>query len=384
MAAIYLDHNATTPPAEEVIKAHTWAMLNIYSNPSTLYTSGITAKKVLDDARAKVARLIGADDPYEVVFTSGGTESDNLAIGGICRAKAKQGDHLITSMAEHKAVLRTAAMLETQGVQVTYLPVDRHGRVAPDDVKNAITSRTVLVSLMHANNEVGTLNPIAEIAPLCREAGVLLHTDAVQACGRIPLDLKTLGVDLLSLSAHKFYGPRGVGALWVRAGTVLSPLTNGGSQERGLRPGTENVAGAHAMGVAAELAMGRMEDEMVRLRVLRDRLWHGISAEIPGAKIHGDLVNSLSNTLNVSIPGWEAEKLVLALDGEGIEVGTGSACTTGQTTPSHVLLAMGVSPKNARSSLRFSLGKNNSKQDIEVVVAALSRICHRPEAPWQS
>jgi len=376
MAAIYLDHNATTPPAKEVIEAQAWAMSNIYGNPSTLYASGSAAKKVLDDARTKVARLIGANDPFEVVFTSGGTESDNLAIAGICRAKAKQGDHLITSMAEHKAVLRTAALLEAQGVQVTYLPVDRLGRVAPDDVKNAITPRTILVSLMHANNEVGTLNPIAEIATLCRETGVLLHTDAVQTYGRIPLDLKTLGVDLLSLSAHKSYGPRGIGALWIRSGTVLSPLFNGGSQERGLRPGTENVASAHAMGIAAELAMGRVEDESVRLREIRDCLWHGISVAIPGAKAHGDLINGLPNTLNVSIPDWEAEKLVLALDSEGIEVGTGSACTTGQTTPSHVLLAMGVPPKNARSSLRFSLGQDNSRQDIEVAVAALSRICH--------
>jgi cysteine desulfurase len=287
-------------------------------------------------------------------------------------------------MAEHKAVLRTAAALEAEGFRVTYLPVDRLGRVNPEEVREALTSRTVLVSVMLANNEVGTLNPVREIGAVCREAGVLLHTDAVQAVGKIPVDVGALNVDLLSLSAHKFHGPRGVGALWIRTGAGLFPLLHGGSQERGFRPGTENVAGAHAMGVAAELAGAVPEGDRLRLRFLRDRLWAGIREAVPGAKSHGDPVDGLPNTLNVSLPGWDAEKLVLALDAEGIEVGTGSACTTGRTTPSHVLLAMGVPPKEARTSLRFSLGRDNTTQDIETAVAALARICAKQEMPCPS
>jgi cysteine desulfurase len=377
MGNVYLDHNATTPPAPEVIEAQARASAEVYGNPSTLYGRGRAAKELLDAARVKVARLIGADDPFEVVFTSGGTESDNLALAGACRALAKRGDHLVTAMAEHKAVLRTATALEAQGFQVTYLPVDRLGRVSPEDVRRAITPKTVLVSVMLANNEVGTINPIGEIGRVCQDAGVPLHTDAVQAVGKIPVNVETLGVDFLSLSGHKFHGPRGVGALWIRGGSPLLPILQGGSHERGLRPGTENVAGAHGMGVAADLAVERLEEEASRLRVLRDRLWSGIREALPGTRSHGDRENGLPNTLSVSLPGWEAEELVLALDREGIEVGTGSACTTGQTTPSHVLLAMGVPPREARSSIRFSLGRGNTEKDIDDALAALIRLCGR-------
>ncbi|MBI5445075.1 MAG: cysteine desulfurase [Deltaproteobacteria bacterium] len=372
---IYLDHNATTPPDPSVVQAVSWAMAEVPGNPSTLYGSGRRAKELLDAARSRVAKLVGARDPFEVVFTSGGTEGDNLALGGVCRALVKKGDHLVTTMAEHKAVLRTCTALEAQGFHVTYLPVDRLGRVDPEDVRRSLTPRTVLVSVILANNEVGTVNPLWGISAVCREAGVLLHTDGVQACGKLPVDVEALGVDLLTLSGHKFHGPRGIGALWVRSGTPLVPLLHGGTQERGLRPGTENVPGAHGLGVAAELAAARLAEATTRVvRTLRDRLWAGIREAVPGVRHHGDLEAGLPNTLNVSIPGREAEALVLALDREGVEAGTGSACTTGQTIPSHVLLAMGAPPREARSSLRFSLGRDNTAEEVEVTLGALSRI----------
>jgi cysteine desulfurase len=369
---IYLDHNATTAPAPAVVDAVARGMAQAWGNPSTLYGQGREARAVLDTAQARVAVLIGAGDSSEIVFTSGGTESDHLALTGSCGAG--RGDHVVTSMAEHKAVLRTCAQLEQRGLRVTYLPVDSLGRVDPDSVRKAITPRTALCSVMLANNEVGTINPLPEIAAICHEQRVLLHTDAVQAPGRTAVDVAALGVDLLSISGHKLHGPRGTGALWVRRGTVLQAVLAGGSQERGLRPGTENVPGAHGLGVAAELAMTRLGETPARVRALRDRLWELVRAAFPEARAHGDLERGLCNVLNVSFPGHDAEELVLLLYKEGIEVGPGSGCTTGQTTPSHVLLAMGISPQDARSSVRFSLGSGNTASEIDEVAAAVTRL----------
>lgn len=371
---IYLDHNATTRPDPAVVGALAWASAHAWGNPSTLYRAGCQAKEVLDAGRARVARFIGASNPAQVVFTSGGTEADALALFGVLRQPGRTRRHLVTTMAEHKAVLRSCARLESEGVAVTYLPVDGAGRVDPEDVRQALRPDTALVSVLLANNEVGTVNPVAEIAARCREAGVPVHIDAVQGCGKILVDVEALGVDLLSLSGHKLYGPRGIGALWVRPGTLLQPLLVGGTQERGLRAGTEPVPLAHALGVAAELALSRLEADGTRIRALRDRLWVWISEAVPGVRAHGDREGGLPNTLNVSIPGREAEALVLALDDAGIAVGTGSACTTGDTRPSHVLLAMGVPPAEARASIRFSLGRENTAEEVETVIEAMASI----------
>ncbi|MFU8858254.1 MAG: cysteine desulfurase family protein [Deferrisomatales bacterium] len=371
---IYLDHNATTRPDPAVVDALSWATEHAWGNPSTLYRAGREAKGVLDAARGKVARLIGARDPAQVVFTSGGTEADALALFGVLRRPGQGGRHLVTSLAEHKAVLRTGVRLEAEGFPVTFLPVDGLGRVDPEMVARALRPDTALVSFLLANNEVGTVNLVGEIASVCREEGVPVHTDAVQACGKIPVDVEELGVDLVSLSGHKFHGPRGIGALWVRPGTVLQPLLVGGTQERGLRAGTEPVALAHALGVAAELVRSRLETDGARIRALRDRLWEGLREAVPGVRAHGDRDRGLPNTLNVSIPGREAEALVPALDEAGIAVGTGSACSTGDTRPSHVLLAMGVPPAEARASIRFSLGRANTDAEVGAAVEALGRI----------
>lgn len=379
--SIYLDHNATTRPDPAVVEAVRWVMQTVWGNPSTVYRSGREAKALLDGARERVAALIGARDAAQLIFTSGGTESDALALRGVMGRSNQCRRHLVTSIAEHKAVLRTCAVLELQGFSATYAPVDGRGRVDPDAVRRALTPDTALVSVMLANNEVGTLNPVAEIAALCRERGVLVHTDAVQAVGKIPVDVEALGVDLLTLSGHKIHGPQGIGALWVRSGTVLQPFIVGGSQERGLRAGTEPVALAHALGVAADLARGRLQNDADRIRALRDRLWGALREAVPGARAHGDLQDGLPNTLNVSVPGWEAEALVLTLDEDGIEVGTGSACTTGDTRPSHVLLAMGVPPAEARSSIRFSLGRGTTAAELDRLIAAV-RGLRREETRW--
>lgn len=372
---IYLDHNATTRPDPEVAVAVSRALSETWGNPSTLSEPGRRAREALHKARTQVAALVGALEPGEILFTSGGTEADNLAIRGTCWALAHRGDHVVTTLVEHAAVLRSCALLEREGFRVTYLPVDGFGRVDPEDVRRAVTPRTVLVSVMLANNEVGTLNAVPEIGTICREVGVPLHTDAVQAMGRTPVEVETLRADLVSLSGHKFYGPRGVGALWVRQGNPLEPILGGGRQERGFRPGTEDVAGIVGLGLAAELARGRLVAGAKHVSRLRNRLWEGLREALPGVRAHGVLAGGLPNTLNVSFPGWGAEDLVLALDAEGIAVGTGSACSTGRTTPSHVLLAMGVPPREARSCLRFSLGRGNTEKEIDHTVAVLLRLC---------
>jgi cysteine desulfurase len=385
MNRIYLDHNATTPPARAVVDRLSAALLEEFGNPSSIHHFGQRAKTALDEARSAVAALIGAD-PSEVVFTSGGTESDNFAIRGVAEAldvtAASTGlrtgrRHLIASSIEHEAVLNTLKALARRGWQTTLLPVDASGIVSPQALADALRDDTALVSVMHANNEIGTIQPIAELARLAKSRGAVFHTDAVQSAGKIPIDVKALGVDLLSLSAHKFYGPKGVGALWIRRGLRLLAPTTGGKQERSRRAGTENVPGIIGMGVAAQLARVKMHDESERLAVLRDRLENGILKSIPGTALNGAPTARVPNTTNISFDRTEAESLLIALDLEGIAVSTGSACSSGTLEPSHVLKAMGLPAHRTQNSIRFSLGASNTEADVERVIAVLPAIVEK-------
>ncbi len=373
MEAIYMDHNATTPLRAEVLEAMLPYLKEEFGNASSIHAFGRRAAMGINEARKKVAGALGCR-PEEVVFTSGGTEADNLAIKGTAYARREKGDHIITTPIEHHAVLHTCQYLEKQGFRITYLPVDEYGMVDPDEVRKAITDRTILVSVMHANNEVGTIQPLAEIGRITREKGVLFHTDAVQTFGKLPTKVDELGVDLLSLSAHKIYGPKGVGALYVRQGTPLDPLLHGGHHERNRRAGTENVAGIVGLGRAAELALAEMEEEAARLTALRERLWEGIAASIPGVRRNGHPTHTLPGTLNVCFEYMEGESIVLGLDMKGVAVSTGSACTSDSLEPSHVLLAMGVPPVIAQGSIRFSLGRDNTTEQVDYVVATLPAI----------
>jgi cysteine desulfurase len=377
--SIYLDHAATTPLRPEVLEAMLPYLTEHYGNPSSLHAAGRRARQGLDEAREVVADILGAR-PREIVFTGGGSESDNLAIKGAAWAASARGRHIVTSSVEHHAVLNTCAMLERQGFEVTYLRVDRYGRVDPAQLAESITDHTTLVSIMYANNEVGTVQPIAEIGAICRERGVLFHSDAVQAGGFLPLHVDRLGVDLLSLGAHKLYGPKAVGALFVRQGTALLPQLQGGSQERQRRAGTENVAGIVGFGRALQLAQGdpaTRDGENVRLAVLRDQLSSGLRA-IAGAEPTGHPTERLPNNASLLLEGLEGGDLVAALDLEGIEVSTGSACTSGSTEPSHVLLAMGIDPFLAHGSLRLTAGRATTEADIartvEVIRAVVTRM----------
>ncbi len=367
--AIYMDHNATTPLRAEVREAMAPYLEGRFGNASSVHTFGREAAKGLSRAREQVASALGCT-PEEVVFTGCGTEADNLAIKGV--AYAHRGNHIITTPLEHHAVLHTCRYLERRGFSVTYLPVDGHGLVDPDDVRKAITERTSLVSVMHANNEVGAIQPIAEIGRITRERGVLLHTDAVQSFGKLPTVVDDLGVDLLTLSAHKIYGPKGVGALYVRRGTHLEPLLHGGHHEHGLRAGTENVAGIVGLGRAAELALAEMEEEGQRLTALREHLWEGIAANLRGVRRNGHPTRALPNTLNVCFEYLEGEAILMGLDVQGIAVSTGSACTSDVLEPSHVLLAMGVPPAIAQGAVRFSLGRGTTAEEIDRVVEAVT------------
>jgi len=369
--AIYMDHNATTPLREEVREAMGPYLKGRYGNASSVHALGREAAKGMNRAREQVAAALGCT-PEEVVFTGGGTEADNLAIKGV--AYAHPGCHIITTEVEHHAVLHPCQFLEGQGFSVTYLPVDKHGAVDPDDVRKAITGRTVLVSVMHANNEVGSIQPMAEIGQVAGERGVILHTDAVQSFGKLPIDVDELGVDLLTLSGHKIYGPKGVGALYVRRGTELEPLLHGGHHEQGLRAGTENVAGIVGLGHAAELAVAEMADEGRRLTALRERLWEGMATKLGGIRRNGRAGETLPNTLNVCFEYLEGEAILMGLDARGIAVSTGSACTSDVLEPSHVLLAMGVPPVIAQGSIRFSLGRGTTVEAVDFVVEAVSEI----------
>ena len=373
---IYLDHASTTPADPEVVAAMLpWHSEN-FGNPSTVYSLGLTSAQGLEQARDSIARSIGAE-PEEIYFTSGGTESDNWAVLGTAEAQSKKGRHLITSTIEHHAVLETMEYLEKHGYEVTKIPVSNGGLVDPDDVRRAIRPDTVLVSIMHANNEVGTIQPIAEIGKITREAGVLFHTDAVQTAGKIPLDVSGLGVDMLSLSGHKFYGPKGVGLMYLRKRTRISPLLHGGSQEKSRRAGTHNVPGIVGMAKALELAAGRMAEDAAREAELRNHLWAGLQANIESIYLNGDLAHRLAGNLNVRLDGIEGESMILMLDMEGICVSSGSACTTGSLEPSHVLLGLGIPQELAHGSLRVTLGRSTTAEHIDHFVKVFPPIVAR-------
>ena len=371
MHRVYFDHNATTPVHAAVADAMSASLRAEFGNPSSVHHFGQQAKAAIDQARSAVAALIGAD-PSEVVFTSGGTEGDNFAIRGTADALARGGRrHLVASAIEHEAVLHTLKALARLGAETTLLPVDESGIASSDDLRAGMRDDTALVSVMHANNEIGTIQPIAELARIAHERGALFHTDAVQSAGKIPVDVKALGVDLLSISAHKFYGPKGVGAIWIRRGLRILPISTGGKQERNRRAGTENVAGIVGMGVAAEVARARMGVENARIEVLRDRLEDGILRAVPRTTVNGARTPRVSNTTNISFEHVEAESLLIALDLEGIAVSTGSACSSGTLEPSHVLKAMGLPTHRTQNSIRFSLGAANTEADVDRTVAAL-------------
>jgi cysteine desulfurase len=374
---IYLDHNATTPPSDAVVARMTAVLREEFGNPSSVHHFGQRAKAVIDEARSAVAALISAD-PGDVVFTGGGTEGDNLAVRGVAEALEATGrKHLIASAIEHEAVLNTLKALARRGWKTTLLPVDESGIVSPEALRSAITDDTALVSVMHANNEIGTIQPIGELAAIARERRALFHTDAVQSAGKIPIDVKALGVDLLSVSAHKFYGPKGVGALWIRRGVRLQPPLTGGKQERSRRAGTENVAGIAGMGVAAKEALAKMASEAARLAPLRDRLEEGILRSVTGTALNGVRSPRVPNTTNISFDRTEAESLLIALDLEGVAVSTGSACSSGTLEPSHVLKAMGLPAHRTQNSIRFSLGTVNTEAEIDRVIAVLPGIVEK-------
>jgi cysteine desulfurase len=362
----YFDHNATTPVAPEVLEAMVSCLGQVYGNASSIHFFGQTAKQRMEAARRQLAALIHAD-PTEIVFTGGGTEADNMAVLGMVRP----GGHVITTAIEHPAVLAPCGRWECDGLAMTRLPVGASGIVNPDDVRRALTPQTALISIMHANNELGTLQPIAEIARMAREAGIPLHVDGVQALGKVPVDMEALGADLYSMSAHKLYGPKGVGALYVRKGTRIAPLALGGHHERDRRPGTENVPGIAAFGVAAELAGRSLAAESDRLAGLRDRLENTVLDRISGTGINGARWNRTPNTSNIYFEGIDGEALVIALDLRGFAVSTGAACSSGAMAPSHVLTAIGCEPGRARASMRFSLGRSNTIEQVYALVEAL-------------
>ena len=373
MGRIYLDYAATTPVHPEVVKAMLPYFTESFGNPSAIYTCGQEAKGAIEESRDQIARLVGAQNE-EIVFTSGGTEADNFALKGVAYANEDRGNHIITTPIEHHAVLEVGHFLEKRGFQITCLPVDEYGLVDPDDVRRALTSKTILVSVMHANNEVGTIEPIAEISKITREAGVYFHTDAVQATGHLPLNVDELGVDLLSMSAHKLYGPKGIGALYIRKGTKLVPFMHGGGQERKRRASTENVPGIVGFGQAAEIALREMNAEAERITFLRDKLISGLQERIGHTRLNGHPSQRLPNNVNISISFVEGESMCLRLDLEDICASTGSACSTGSLEPSHVLLALGLPHEQAHGSLRFSLGKWTTEAEIDRVLDTLPRV----------
>jgi cysteine desulfurase len=367
----YFDHNATTPVSGDVLEAVLPCLSEAYGNASSIHHFGQIAKQRLEDARRQVASLLGCD-PREVVFTGGGTEADNMAVLGAVRAAERGSRHVITSAIEHTAVLSPCAQLEREGVAVSRVAAGADGVVDPDDVRRALRPDTALISIMHANNELGTLQPIAEIARIARQAGVLFHADGVQALGKTPVDVRALGVDLYTISGHKIYAPKGVGALYARKGVRLAPVTYGGHHERDRRPGTENVAGAVGLGAAAEWMRANQEPEWRRLAALRDRLESGIVARVSDCAVNGRRGQRTPNTSNIRFDFIEGEALVIALDLRGFAVSSGAACSSGAVEPSHVLLAIGLAPEAARSSIRFSLGRANTAAQVDALIEAVA------------
>ncbi|HHV78626.1 MAG TPA: cysteine desulfurase NifS [Firmicutes bacterium] len=378
MKRVYLDNAATTPVRPEVVEIMNLYMLEVYGNPSSVHWFGQEAKKGVEEARERVAVLIGAK-PEEIVFTGGATEADNLAIKGVAEANMKEGTtkHIITSAIEHHAVLHTCQYLEKRGFEVTYLPVDRDGLVDPDDVRKAIKPNTILITVIMGNNEVGTIEPVKEIGAIAREMGVAFHTDATQCVGHIPVDVDEMNIDLLSLSGHKMYGPKGIGALYVRKGVRIRPILHGGGHERGRRAGTENVPGIVGLGKAAELARMELPERQARLTRLRDKLIDGLMERIDEIQLNGHREKRLPGNVNVSVKYVEGESMLLNLDLAGIAASSGSACTSGSLEPSHVLLALGVPPEVAHGSLRMSLGWENTEEDVDYVLETLPGIVHK-------
>ena len=376
MGLIYFDYAATAPVRPEVVGAMLPYLQEIWGNPSSLHATGIRAAEGVERARLHVAALVGAD-AEEIVFTGSGTEADNYALAGAAFALRRKGAHVITSAVEHHAILHTVEFLAETGCRVTVLPVDSTGAVDPDDVKAAITDRSVLVSIMHANNEVGTIQAIAEIGAICRERGVLLHTDAVQTVGHLPIDVHAMKVDMLSMSAHKFGGPKGTGALFIRAGVTLSSYMHGGGQEMGRRAGTENVAGIVGMGEAARLAGLDMASDGVHDAELRDLLMHAALERVPGIRITGHRSRRLPNNASFCIPGVEGRSIVRELDAAGFAVSSGSACSSGKLNPSLVLLAMAIAPDVARGSLRVSVGRGSTRDEVNRFLDVLPKVVDR-------
>lgn len=372
---IYLDNNATTPIHPDVRAAMLPYLSQTFGNPSSIHSFGRETREAVYEAREKVARLIGAKSS-EIIFTSGGTEANNLAIKGVALAR-EGGGHIITSAIEHHAVLVPCQYLERKGFEVSFLPVDHDGFLDPDDVRRAITNKTILISIMHSNHEVGTLEPLEEIGKLAMERDIPFHTDAVQSGGKVPIDVSALGVNLLSLSAHKLYGPKGVGAMYLRNGTKILPQIFGGHQESNLRAGTENVAGIVGFGEAAEVALHEMQVDGEKVYGLRDRLWEKIKEGVESVRLNGHPTKRLPNTLNIAFDCVEGESLMINLDLRGIAVSMGSACTSGSLETSHVLLAMGLSPIMARGSIRFSLGMENTQEEVEYTANTLEEIVRR-------
>lgn len=375
-----MDNAATTSTDVEVVEAMKPFFTQKYGNPNSIHSFGQEAREAVEEAREKIARLIGAN-PSEIVFTAGGTEADNYAIKGIAWANQKKGNHIITSQIEHHAVLHSCQFLEKHGFKVTYLKVDKYGLIDPEDVKKAITDQTILVTIMHANNEIGTIEPIKEIGKIVKEAGIYFHTDSVQTTGHIPIEVNDLGVDMLSISGHKLYGPKGVGALYLRKGTKIVNLIDGGAQEKNRRAGTENVTGMVGLGKAVELAEKRLAGgEVDKVVKLRDKLITGIMDQIENVRLNGHSTKRLPGNVNICFEFIEGESMLLNLDMKGVAASSGSACTSGSLEPSHVLLAIGLPPEIAHGSLRLTLGKDNTEEDIDYVIDILPKIIEKLRA----
>ncbi len=379
MRTVYFDHNATTPVHPEVRKAVAPYLEELFGNPSSIHWAGRDVRKGIEDARQEIAAFFGCQ-PLEIVFTSSGSESDNLAIKGVALRKGNAGKHIVTSRVEHPAIMNTCRFLESRGFRVTYVPVNRHGIVEADAVREALTPDTILVSIMHANNETGCIMPVAEIGRIVRGAGILMHTDAVQAAGKIPIDFKSLPVDLLTFSGHKVNGLKGAGGLVVRKGIEIESLIHGGHQERGRRGGTENVVGIVAMGKAFSLLRAGMAEESSETRRLRDRFERGLFERIPDLVLNGHPTERLPNTVNISFRFVEGEAMLLNLDMMGIACSSGSACTSGSLEPSPVLTAMGADPTDAQGALRFSLGYGNTEADVDYAIGAIETIVRKLRA----